>query len=193
MGRRARGRVVRASVLPDARPDCRREARLVCCHGLCHGHHQRRFHRRAALPRRDRWVIVPERRSPRHPRRGGLHDLGHDVCAVRARADAHDPRRVCVVERRAARREDPAAPVAGGREHPGAAAASPARRHPVKVRDHKGGLGARVLCHRRRTVPRTPRSDRIGPHSLRSQAAAREAVFRQLFCADSAARPRHAP
>ena len=76
-----------------------------------------KFSRQGADPGRARRVLVPDRRRPRHLRGPRLHRLGPDQPRLHPREPergaALHPDRVRVVDRRGARRQDPAAALDG--------------------------------------------------------------------------------
>ena len=130
VGPRARGDPLHPHVPAADRPH-RREARLVLRAGR-RLRRDRRLLRQGADPGRARRLVVPDRRHPRHLRGARLHRLGPDEPGVPAREPerrpALHPDRVRVVDRRGARREDPAAALDGRALELGREGAAPARR-----------------------------------------------------------------
>ena len=102
--------------VPAADRADRREARLVLRAGR-RRHLARRLLRQGADPGRARRLLVPDRRHPRDLRGPRLHRLGPDQPGVHPREPergaALHPDRVRLLDRRGARREDPAAALDG--------------------------------------------------------------------------------
>ena len=115
--------------VPAAHRPHRREARFLL-RARRRRRRARRVLRQGADPGRARRLLVPDRRRPRHLRGPRLHRLGPDQPGLHPREPerraALHPDRVRVVDRRGARRQDPAAALDGRALElgdPGAAAA----------------------------------------------------------------------
>ena len=151
----------------------------------------RRLLRQGADPGRARRLLLPDRRRPRHLRGPRLHRLGPDQPRLHPREPergaALHPDRVRLLDRRGARREDPAAAL-DGRALPlrdqGPAAA---RRREDPARLHHRRARAGVLPDRRAVLLRAARPDRHRPHPVRRQAAEGPRARRPLLRLDPGA------
>ena len=109
----------------------RREARLLL-RARRRRRRDRRVLRQGADPGRARRLLVPDRRRPRHLRGARLHRLGPDQPRLHPREPergaALHPDRVRLLDRRGARRQDPAAALDGRALEVGDPGAAAARR-----------------------------------------------------------------
>ena len=154
----------------------------------------RRLLRQGADPGRARRLLLPDRRRPRHLRGPRLHRLGPDLPRLHPREPergaALHPDRLRLLDRRGARRQDPAAALDGRPLALGDQGAAPARRRGEPARLHHGRPRAGVLPDRRAVLLRAPRPDRHRPHPVRRQAAQGPRARRPLLRLDPGADPR---
>ena len=179
--------------LPAAdRPD-RREARLVL-RARRQGRRGRRLLRQGADPGRARRLVVPDRRRPRHLRGPRLHGLGPDQPGVHPREPerraALHPDRVRLMDRRGARREDPAAALDGRALEVGDRRPADPRRRGGPAGLHHRRPRAGVLPDRRAVLLRAPRPGDHRAHAVRRQAAEGPRARRPLLRLDPGAHPR---
>ena len=117
--------------------------------------------RQGADPGRARRLLVPDRRRPRHLRGPRLHRLGPDQPRLHPREPerraALHPDGVRLLDRRGARREDPAAALDGRALEVGDPRAEAARRRGREARLHHGRPRAGVLPDRRAVLLRAAR------------------------------------
>ncbi len=179
--------------LPAAHRAHRREARLVLCarrrrRGAC------RVLRQGAHPGRARRVLVPHRRRARDVRGPWLHGLGPDEPGLhprepQRRAPLH-PDCVRVLDRRGARRQDPAPALDGRAVGLGNPRPAIARRRYGGARVHHRRARAGVLPHRRAVLLPAARPHQHRPHVVRRQAAQGPRARRPLLRLDPRARAR---
>ena len=173
--------------LPAADRLDRGEARLLLRAGR-RGQGARRLLRQGADPGRARRLLLPDRRRPRHLRGPRLHRLGPDQPRLHPREPergaALHPDRLRLLDRRGARREDPAAALDGRALALGDQGAAAARRRGEPARLHHGRARAGVLPDRRAVLLRAPRPDRHRPHPVRRQAAEGPRARRPLLRLD---------
>ena len=154
----------------------------------------RRLLRQGADPGRARRLLLPDRRRARHLRGARLHRLGPDLPRLHPREPergaALHPDRVRLLDRRGARREDPAAALDGRPLALGDQGPAPARRRGQPARLHHGRRRAGVLPDRRAVLLRAPRPDHHRPHPVRRQAAQGPRARRPLLRLDPGADPR---
>ena len=179
--------------VPAADRADRGEARLVLRAGR-RRHLARRLLRQGADPGRARRLLVPDRRHPRDLRGPRLHRLGPDQPGVHPREPqrgaALHPDGVRLLDRRGARREDPAAALDGralALRDPRTAAA---RRRGVHARVHDRRPRAGVLPDRRAVLLRAARPGHDRADALRGAAAEGARARRPLLRLDPGADPR---
>ena len=151
----------------------------------------RRLLRQGADPGRARRLLLPDRRPPRHLRGARLHRLGPDLPRLHPREPergaALHPDRLRLLDRRGARRQDPAAALDGRALALGDQGAAAARRRAEQAGLHHGRPRAGVLPDRRAVLLRAPRPDRHRPHPVRRQAAEGARARRPLLRLDPGA------
>ena len=157
-------------------------------------HRDREVQGLRADPGRAGRFFVPDRRRARHVRGPRLHRVGPDEPGVHPREPerraALHPDRVRVVDRRGARRQDPATALDGralALRDPGA---PPAWRRGGPARVHDGRPRAGVLPDRRAVLLRASRPGHDRPHAVRRQAAQGPRARRPLLRGDPRADPR---
>ena len=147
-----------------------------------------------ADPGRAGRLVVPDRRHPRHLRGPRLHGLGPDQPGIPAREPerrpALHPDRVRILDRRGARRQDPAAALDGRALELGHQGAASARRRADQSRLHDGRPRAGVLPDRRAVLLRAPRPGHDRPDPVRRPAAEGPRARRPLLRLDPRARAR---
>ena len=192
LGPRAWGDPLHPHVPAAHRPD-RGEARLVlrARHRLRRG---RRLLRQGADPGRAGRLLVPDRRHPGDVRGPRLHGLGPDQPRLPAREPerrpALHPDRLRLLDRRGARREDPAAALDGRALGLGGEGAAPARRRGDPARVHHRRPRAGVLPDRRAVLLRAPRPGHDRADPVRRPAAEGPRARRPLLRLDPRARAR---
>ena len=156
--------------LPAAHGSHRGEARFLL-RARPRGQLARRVQRQGADPGRAGRILVPDGRRPRHVRGPRLHRLGPDEPGVHHREPerraALHPDGVRLVDRRGARRQDPAAALDGRALEDGGPRAEAARRRGVPAGLHHGRPRAGVLPDRRGVLLRPPRPGADRAHAVR--------------------------
>ena len=150
--------------------------------------------RQGADPGRAGRLLVPDRRRPRHLRGPRLHRLGPDQPGLHPREPergaALHPDGLRLLDRRGARREDPAAALDGRALEDRDPRPEAARRRGVQARLHHGRPRAGVLPDRRAVLLRAPRPGADRPHAVRRLPAQGPRARRPLLRLDPRARAR---
>ena len=136
-------------------------------------------------------IVLPLRRPARDVRGPRLHRLGphHPRLHPRKpqRRDPGHPHRLCLLDRRGPRQEDPAAPLHGSPLHPGHPPPQALRQGVQKVFTTVGPEQEYFLIDRNFYFARPDLID-CRPHALRRQAAQGPGTGRPIFRRDSGAR-----